>query len=399
MGDKDQLNTVDRWGLFIVALSDPARAPMTLDIRVPQVPDAGGDGGERFMSMRIDGATLVVDREERYLHWDGTPERRPAAAMAFDLSSGARVVDLPGAVTGAPSVSFGWRAIRLDQTLPEFSAIADQIQCALVKDQTLFAGVAGPRLAIFRQESDTYRFVLPLPASAPTQIVPVYMPLEAAPIIPIDAPIARWEDLPPAFHDLMKTAAPMRRIPVRYFPGITLETAGAGFLVGVLAMFLAPMLFFFLFELVDVVLDQLKQGHGRWEGPMVLGLPVLLLGTGLWLAWRRWRRMRRLAARVRSGEVPCGLWLLESHLIYRDRVDACFVIARQHVRGIKTEFIGRTRQWLVTVDAPPRVFIRVSALDEFATDRIPETQGRAEALCQVLTQWWQDLGPMKRPAP
>ena len=91
--------------------------------------------------------------------------------------------------------------------------------------------------------------------------------------------------------------------------------------------------------------------------------------------------------------------VLESHLIYRDSVDACFVIARQHVRGIKTEFIGRTRQWLVIVDAPRRVFIRVSALDEFATDRIPETQGRAEALCQVLTQWWQDLGPMKRPAP
>ena len=128
---------------------------------------------------------------------------------------------------------------------------------------------------------------------------------------------------------------------------------------------------------------------------MVFSLPVLLLGAGMWLAWRRWRRMRRLAARVRAGEVPCGLWLLENHLIYRDTSERCVVLARQHIRGIKTQFIGRLQRWLVTVEATRRVFILPAALDEFLADTSQGQQQKTEALCQILTQWWQDLGPMK----
>ena len=431
VGDEDEWTGFDRYGVFVIDTADPARPPMTLDVSVPVT----ADGGERFTSMHVAGQTLLVDRHERYLHWDGTPEQRPAARIGFDLASGERRMDLVQATVVAAPVEAVPQTFSLGPTQPGFSPIADQVErihghrpeCFLhgmrtatallaayqitegqgvrhylhvSREGTTASGLVRGRLApatatffgrfglhaataVFQPHTNDQLLVVPLSVPA-TRFYPVYMPLEAAAVIPFGPQITQWDRLPPAFHELLRTAPPMRRIPVQCFPGISTETAGGGFLVATLGVFLAPMLLLFLFELAAVLREALAEGRGRWEGPIVFSMPVLFLGACLWLAWRRWRRLRQIAERVRAGEVPCGLWLLERHLVYRDQVAQCTVLARQHIRAITVDFVGRTRQWVIIIDAPQRVFITVDAIHEF--------RGRAEALNQLLTDWWQDVG-------
>lgn len=441
VGDADQSEYVNRYGIFVVDTADAGRLPVTLDVSVPPTPD---DGGERFISMRIEGTTLHVDREERYQHWDGTPENRTAPPMAFDLATGVRLTNVPvaaPAVATPPGVSFS--SFVLGDSQAEFESIADAIEqahghrpeslmeCLRTETALLVAyrvtegdgvrqylhvscagttttgrltgmlGKAGAILsgrfttygttAIFTTREGTHLFVVPLSVTTPSRFDRVYVPLGAANIIPAGPPITRWDALPPAFHQLMKTAPEMRRVPVRYLRGISIETAGGGFLVAVLAFYLVPMLFMWLFELVSVTKDWITKRHGRWEGPIVLGLPVLFLSVCLWFAWRRWQRLRGVAARVASGEEPCGLWLLEDHLIYRDTINSCRVLPRQHVRGIRSETIGRVQRQLVVIEAPTRVNIVVNLLDGFPK--------RQDALVALLTEWWQDVRPVKVGAP
>lgn len=74
--------------------------------------DIEGVGGERFVRMAIHGDTLVVEREERYMHWDGVIEQRPAKLIGFDLGKGERCTAL-GALAEPPIRAADTGAVRM----------------------------------------------------------------------------------------------------------------------------------------------------------------------------------------------------------------------------------------------------------------------------------------------
>lgn len=147
-GEMGEWDSFDRYHIFVIDTAMAGHPPIKLNTSVPASPD--GVGGERFVSMRVAGGTLIVLREERYMHWDGTEEQRDAPWMAFDLASGTRLTTpLPSeaphsasseALSNTPVTPV--KAFLWGETQGEFAFIADEIQAVQGhRPESLLAGV------------------------------------------------------------------------------------------------------------------------------------------------------------------------------------------------------------------------------------------------------------------
>jgi hypothetical protein len=245
--------------------------------------------------------------------------------------------------------------------------------------------VFSPRSPFSTPQADSQLCVIRLVGAGEWKLERVSLRLENSPSLRWAPHLGRFEALPLDLRELLKSPNERPATPVHYLPGISVDGAGGGFLVGAIAVFLLPMLLLFLFEFISVLRVTLAGGDGRWEGVIVFSLLVMFFAVCLYYATRRWRGLCRVAASVERGETPCGLWLLDSHLLYRDRVDECILVRRQDVRSIRCELVGRTQQWLIVIEqehSPRHVRLFVNAITEFLD--------RPEDLLERLTGWWQN---------